>query len=157
MRIGLRKEKIPDHWASDARFERRLYLLLQELFEINMVAEKGMSLDFLGTIDAESLGRISCKEACKNAACFRFKFGSKPKRVVKDLPVHIVCHLWKYDGSVTKGSEEFFANHHRREVVQPAFHIEAHPKSTNQSFCLTIYQKSYWRKGKRYSTIALSI
>ena len=99
----IREEKTPDHWAGDTRFKRRLYLFLQELLEIDMITEKGMSLDFLGTTDAKSLRRISCKKACKNAACFRFKLGSKPERIVKDLPVHIFRYLWKYDGSVTQG------------------------------------------------------
>lgn len=51
------------HWTGNTGFEGGLYLLLQKLFEINVLLEEGVFLDLFSTIDTETPCRVAIKKA----------------------------------------------------------------------------------------------
>lgn len=82
------------HWASHARLERWLDLLLQKLPEVNMLPKKRVFLDIIGAVDTQSACRVTSQETSEDAARLRTNFRAKDERVAKNFLVHRVCGLW---------------------------------------------------------------
>lgn len=71
--------------ALDARLERRLYLLLHELLEVDVLGKKRVRLDRLGTGDAQSLLRVAGEEASQERASVGGDLVAESQRVGQDL------------------------------------------------------------------------
>jgi hypothetical protein len=82
------------HRTSHARFERRLDFLRRKLPKVDMFVEEGVPFDFISPVDTKATRRVSVQQASKNAPRLCAELRPKHQRVIEDLGIHLVRHLY---------------------------------------------------------------
>lgn len=85
------------HRTGNTRLERRLYFLLIQLLEVNVVPEEWMLLDLLSAIDPQALRGVARKQTRQNATSGCSDVIPENKRIAQDLLVHPVRYFWRDD------------------------------------------------------------
>ena len=89
------------HRACDAGLERRLYLLLHEFVEVDVLREEGVLLDVVRAVHAQAMGGIARQQTGEDTPRLRADLVAEDKRVLQNLLVHdlgVLCrpNEWSY-------------------------------------------------------------
>ena len=76
--------------AGHARLERRLDLLLDQPFPVDLLKESVL-LDLVCSIDSQTLRWVTRQQSGEDGLCLRTNVVDKDERVMQNLLVHVLC------------------------------------------------------------------